>query len=340
MIDITAKRRGLGQGLAALFDDLESRPDQNTEASLGDEQEIVFLNPKQLETGHYQPRKHFDEASLEELSDSIKEQGILHPLVARKAEDGTIELIAGERRLRAAIKANLQAVPCRILPLTKGQALEISLLENIQRSDLSAIEEAAGYQRLIDEMTYTQEKLAQKVGKSRAHIANMLRLLKLPQDIQAAIEAGKLSAGHGRALVGHPQSEALGQKAIKEGWSVRQMEEAASSGLQPLAGAMKAVSAPSLKESAAEERSLREEEALAQQLTSLLNLPVHIGLKRKGGDIRIRFQNAGELDRLLQKLTEAFSEAPAPLEASREEWQSEEVINLDDARLQKALQEA
>lgn len=311
------KRRGLGQGLSALFDNLDKAPRPFTpDAPLPEG--IKFLKTNDIQTGAYQPRKHFDPAALDELATSIKSQGILHPLIVRQNDDGAMQLIAGERRLRAAGIAGLNQVPCRVLPITKNQALEISLLENVQRADLSAIEEALGYQRLVDEVGYTQETLAQKIGKSRAHLTNTLRLLKLPAAVQKWIDDGALTAGHGRALIGSPHAEALAEKAIQENWSVRQTERAAGAYKHEESNAGESEAASPMKDQIAQikldqTRVLKEEEALGQQLSNLTGLKVKVSLQRKGGTLQITFKDPKELDLLLQKLTPRFA---APAETS------------------------
>jgi ParB family chromosome partitioning protein len=314
MTDQPTKRKGLGKGLSALFEDAsETSPAstlQGTGVSQGDDatEEIIFLNPQQFVTGLYQPRHHFDEVALQELSDSIKAQGILHPLVARKNEEGEIQLIAGERRLRAAVMAGLTQIPCRLLAISPKEALEISLLENVQRKDLSPIDEAKGYEKLLADMHYTQETLAHKIGKSRTHLANTLRLLKLPRTVQQLLDNGPLTAGHGRALVGHPQAEKLAQRAQKEQWSVRQTEEAAKlAGHQTLSEGAK-------RKADQEERVMREEEILGQSLSDMMGLKVRVTLNRKGGILHVAFHDPAQLDTLLQKLTRTFTTQEAQAE--------------------------
>ena len=284
---VTQKRKGLGQGLSALLDTTHE-----SHAPL--DNELAYFNPEQFSTGKYQPRKHFDDTSLDELAESIKARGILHPLIARYDHDGTLELVAGERRLQAAKRAGLKEIPCRILEISEEDALEISLLENVQRKDLSPIEEAKGYERLMQELGYTQESLSEKLGKSRTHLTNTLRLLKLSPDVQKLISDGKLSSGHGRALIGLENAEAIAKKALSEGWSVRQIEKF---GRQE-----KSTYMPSHVIN-----SLKEEEVLAQQLQEMTGLDISVQLKKRGGVIRLCFQTPSELDKILQKITATFS---------------------------------
>ena len=166
-----SQRQGLGQGLSC--PPRGSKPDLE---ELAQKSELTYFSPEQFVTGLYQPRQQWKGEELEELAESLKTQGILHPLLARYSQDGDVELIAGERRLRAALKIGLKTIPCRILKISEKEALEVSLLENIQRSNLNAIDEAQGYQKLIDTLGYTQDELAKRLGKSRSHITNTLRL--------------------------------------------------------------------------------------------------------------------------------------------------------------------
>jgi len=323
---IASRRKGLGQGLSALFDTPSLEKSEETQT------EISFLNPSQFITGRYQPRQHFDETMLQELATSIKEQGILHPLIARANAAGEVELIAGERRLKAAVMAGLQEIPCRILPLSEKQALEISLLENVQRHDLSPIDEAKGYERLIGDMGYTQEELSSKIGKSRTHLTNMLRLLKLPPFIQKFIDEGTLSPGHGRALVGCDKAEYFAESAIREGWSVRKMEATIREAkdpaytqeshdslkgdslntLQPLGPETSALDTDfkgpaALFRQSHKRQPLEEEAYLSLQLQKLTGLKTQVHLKKNGGVIQLVFQNAEELDTFLAGMNQGFT---------------------------------
>ena len=292
MTQFSAKRKTLGQGLSALLDS-----DHSSHGPLTNE--ISYFNPTQIHVGKYQPRKHMDDNALEELAVSIQKQGILHPLLARYGDEGEIELIAGERRLRAAQKVGLKEVPCRILDISSQEALEISLLENVQRADLSPMEEARGYDKLIQDLGYTQEMLSEKLGKSRTHLTNILRLLKLPESIQNLIDLGKLSPGHGRALLGLENMEELARKAVSEGWSVRYMEQLARAQKEevaPTSPLMPTLSPPN-----------QEGDALARQLHEMTGLDIGVRLKRRGGVISLRFHSPRDLDDILQKLTSAFA---------------------------------
>jgi ParB family transcriptional regulator, chromosome partitioning protein len=207
--------KGLGKGLNAFF---------NMEA---EKEEIVReISIKELRPNPYQPRKIFQEKAIEELRDSILEHGILQPIIVRKSIKG-YEIVVGERRFRAAKAAKLQTVPAVVRELDEKQMMELAVLENLQREDLNPIEEGAAYQTLMEKLGLTQEELAKRLGKSRPHLANHIRLLSLPSKIQTLISDGKISMGHGRALLGLRQKEqlqAIAEKTVREGLNVRQLE--------------------------------------------------------------------------------------------------------------------
>ncbi len=216
------KKRGLGRGLSALIGDVgeaEKISSEGGEHAAPQELGIDLLRP-----GKYQPRSDFADEDLQKLAQSIGNKGILQPLVVRKMDDGGYEIIAGERRWRAAQLAKLHHVPVVVHTLSDVEALEIGIIENVQRANLNPIEEAAAYQRLIDEFSYTQEELSISLGKSRSHIANLLRLQNLPPRIQQYVSDGKISAGHARALIGYEQATHLAQEIIKKDLSVRAVE--------------------------------------------------------------------------------------------------------------------
>ncbi|KKB37464.1 ParB/RepB/Spo0J family partition protein [Bacillus thermotolerans] len=210
--------KGLGRGINALFKDMDLDSSEET---------VKDVALKELRPNPYQPRRVFNEEAIEELKQSIQEHGILQPIIARKSIKG-YEIVVGERRYRAAKAAELQKVPVVIRKLTDEQMMEMALLENLQREDLTALEEAAAYQSLIERLNITQEELAMKMGKSRSHIANHLRLLSLPPEVQQLITDGALTMGHGRAILGLKEKEQMIQaanKAVKEGLNVRQLEK-------------------------------------------------------------------------------------------------------------------
>jgi len=213
-MDTTKIKKGLGRGLSSLIG--ETKMEIN----------INKLSISDLVSNKFQPRKIFDEDSLRDLTNSIKERGIIQPIIVRKSADDNskYEIIAGERRWLAAQKAGLHEVPVVITDVDDLKSLEFAIVENVQRNDLSAIEEARGYQRLIEEFSYDQEKVAQFIGKSRSHIANFLRLLSLPDIVLRLIETKKLSPGHAKILVGLPNAEFVANKIIEKKFSVRQAE--------------------------------------------------------------------------------------------------------------------
>ena len=213
-MDATKIKKGLGRGLSSLIG--ETKIEIN----------INKLSISDLVSNKFQPRKVFDEDSLQDLTNSIKERGIIQPIIVRKSSDisSKYEIIAGERRWLAAQKAGLHQVPVVITEVDDLKSLEFAIVENVQRNDLNVIEEARGYQRLIEEFSYDQEKVAQFIGKSRSHIANCLRLLSLPQEILSLIETKKLSPGHAKILVGLNNAVFVAKKIIEKNLSVRQAE--------------------------------------------------------------------------------------------------------------------
>jgi len=207
-------KKGLGRGLSSLIGDVKTTP-RNNELSLSD-----------IVRNRFQPRKNFDKTSLEELSNSIKERGVVQPIIVRKSRQssGKYEIIAGERRWLAAQHAGLHEIPAVIIEADDLKSLEFAIVENVQRHDLNSIEEAQGYQRLMDDFGYDQEKVAKFIGKSRAHVANCIRLLSLPKDVIKLIETEQLSQGHAKILVGLENSYLFAKKIIKKKLSVRQSE--------------------------------------------------------------------------------------------------------------------
>ena len=207
-------KKGLGRGLSSLLGDSSKKINTNK------------ISIKDITRNKFQPRKHFDKESLEELTSSIKEQGVIQPIVVRpdKSSSGKYEIIAGERRWLASQNAGLHEVPVVILDVDDVKSLEFAIVENVQRKDLNPIEEARGYQRLVNDFGYNQEKLSQFIGKSRSYIANSLRLLSLPEDVLSMVEQENLTAGHARALIGLNNSSEIAKKIIQKKLSVRQSE--------------------------------------------------------------------------------------------------------------------
>lgn len=218
-MDRKSERRGLGRGLSALMAEVAV----DAEAAPENRSREQHLPVEKLVPNPDQPRRHFDDTALAELAASIREKGVIQPLIVR-AKGAQFEIVAGERRWRAAQRAQVHEVPVIIRDFTDTEVLEIGIIENIQRADLNPVEEAMGYRALIERFGHTQEKLAEAMGKSRSHIANLMRLLNLPEDVQALLREGKLSAGHARALITSDDPSMLARKVVLEGLSVRQTE--------------------------------------------------------------------------------------------------------------------
>jgi len=286
--DISKKR--LGRGLAALIGEIDkpAAPAQPAVSSDGHVPiEFVAPNPRN-------PRRHFGDAELTDLAQSIREHGVVQPVVVRPspAEAGRYEIIAGERRWRAAQRAGLAEIPVIVRDVNDRTALELAIIENVQRTDLNPIEEALGYQQLIDEHNYTQADLGQVIGKSRSHVANTLRLLKLPDVIRDMLVDGQLSAGHARALVTAADPAGLAKRIVEEGLSVRQAEMLAQ--LPPEVVQEAKVSAPVEKDA--------DTLALEKLLSDVTGMRVAIAHKAKGGELRIGYKTLEQLDELCRRL--------------------------------------
>ena len=217
---MSAAKKGLGRGLSALFGDMETK-------SVRGKEQVTKILISDLEKNKYQPRTIFNQEQLDELSLSIKENGIIQPIAVRpnKYEEGKYQIVAGERRWLAAQKAGLNEVPVVILNIDDQKSLEIAIVENVQRQDLNAIEEARGYQRLVKEFGYDHEKISRFMSKSRSHISNTLRLLSLPKDIIGLIEEGKLTAGQARPLIGMPNASEVAENIVKKKVAAREVEK-------------------------------------------------------------------------------------------------------------------
>lgn len=282
-----AERRGLGRGLSALMADVHLAPNETRKRpDLAVPIDRVRPNPGQ-------PRRDFSQAALDDLAASIREKGILQPLIVREREGGHYEIVAGERRWRAAQLAQLHEVPVLVRDLDDTEVLEIAIIENIQRADLNAVEEALGYRQLMDKFGHTQERMAEALGKSRSHIANLLRLLQLPEEVQALLREGQLSAGHARALVTLPDPVAAARRVVVEGLSVRETERLA----QAQAGGAKPRAARRTGEKDADTR------ALEQDLSAAIGLKVEIAHGADGsGQLSLRYRNLEDLDNLCRIL--------------------------------------
>ncbi len=269
-------KRGLGKGIDALIPG----------AAIGDNEEILEVLPQEIEANPYQPRQIFDDEKIQDLAASMKEHGVIQPLIVRRL-GSRYQLVAGERRLRAAMMAGLEKVPVVVRDMTDREAMEISLVENLQREDLGPIEEAEAYQRLSDEFGLTQEQIAKRVGKSRPDVTNTLRLLKLEDEVKELINQGKISGSHGRALVGLEREEQLrlARRIVTKGLSVRSVEEA--------------VSAKERKRDKKVQSAIRLKEA-EEVLSSLLGSPVVVKKQGEKGSITISFYGMEDLERVVE----------------------------------------
>jgi ParB family chromosome partitioning protein len=281
------KRRSLGRGLSALFGE---------EGAVGETRRPTRSVPvESIQPGRYQPRRSFDPEKLAALAASIRDKGILQPLVVRvhPSQPNAYELIAGERRWRAAQQVPLHEVPVIVRELSDQDALEIALIENLQREDLNAMEEAEAFARLMEEFGHTQEVLAKAVGKSRSHVANTLRLLALPERVRGLVSEGELTAGHARQLVGLDKAEELAEEIVERGLNVRQVEALVQRKKQvvdkPSAGKLpKGPDADTL--------------ALERELTGKLGLSVKINHRGSAGEVVVRYRSLDQLDHFLKKL--------------------------------------
>jgi len=271
--------RGLGRGLSALIG--EDAPRARSPRVVP----TAFLRPNR-----FQPRKRFAEEDLSDLVASVKQKGILQPILVRPVagETNLYEIVAGERRWRAAQLAKLHEVPVLVREMNDGEALEIAIIENVQRADLNAIEEAWGYQELVAHFGYTLEKLAEELGKSRPHVSNTLRLLKLPEPVQVLVREGKLTAGHARTLIGDPDPEARAREIIAGALNVRQAEQRSKAKHKKIH--KPAVDDPNIKD-------------LEQSVSNTLGLKVQvIDRGKKGGELRISYKSLEQLDDLIRRL--------------------------------------
>ena len=283
------KAMGLGRGLGALIDDAaRPRPDAAPPGAGVREIEIGLIRPNPA-----QPRKYFDEQAIDELAASIGEQGVLQPILLRETPEG-YEIIAGERRWRAAQKAQLHRIPAVVRDADDAATAEIALIENVQREDLNAIEEADGYRHLIAGYGHTQEIVAKLVGKSRSHVANLLRLLELPAEVQQMLLRGDISMGHARAVLTAPDPVGLARDIARDGLSVRQAEDRAR--------ATKPQRAP--KVASDENRPVDADlAALERQLGDLLGLRVKVAHGKGGGTVALHYSTLDQLDLICQRLS-------------------------------------
>ncbi|WP_108785486.1 ParB/RepB/Spo0J family partition protein [Falsiruegeria mediterranea] len=290
------KPRGLGRGLSALMADVT--PEEATPAGATRRGEVVVPIEK-LRANPDQPRRKFRQEDLDDLAASVKEKGILQPLIVRPVEEGDYEIVAGERRWRAAQLAQLHDVPVLIRELDDTEVLEIAIIENIQRADLNAVEEAAGFRQLMDRFGHTQEKLAEALGKSRSYIANLLRLLALPEDVQQMVIDGLLSAGHARALITSENPSELAKIVVRDGLSVRATEALVKRRQQK----DEPTSAPKTRSTGSEKDA--DTRALEKDLSAILAMRVAINHKAgtETGQVVLTYENLDQLDDLCAKLS-------------------------------------
>ena len=285
----TERAKGLGKGLSALLGEAPTSAPPAEALSRGGPREIEI---GRIRPNPHQPRTHFDETAIDELADSIAERGVLQPILLRASGDG-FEIVAGERRWRAAQRAGLHAIPAIVREIDDSVTAELALIENIQREDLNAVEEAEGYRQLVNRYGHTQEAVAKIVHKSRSHVTNLLRLLDLPEFVRQSLMRGDINMGHARAVAAAPDPEALTREVVAKGLSVRQAE----------ARARRAKRGPSelvLDKSRAVDPDLA---ALERQLGDMLGVRVQVAHKGQGGQVSLHYSSLDQLDMICQRLT-------------------------------------
>lgn len=288
------KPRGLGRGLSALMADVTADT-QTSGTTIGPD---ILVPIEKLVANPKQPRRRFAQNDLDDLTASIKEKGVLQPLIVRPKDNGTYEIVAGERRWRAAQAAQLHEIPVLVRNFDDVEVLEVAIIENIQRADLNAVEEAAGYKQLMESFGHTQERLAEALGKSRSHIANLMRLLTLPQDVQHMLQEGILTAGHARALITAQDPSSLARAIAKGGLSVRATEALVKK--QAKSGELsQRKPRPATAEKDADTK------ALEADLSANIGMKVEISHKpgQESGELVIRYGNLDDLDTLCRLLS-------------------------------------
>jgi ParB family chromosome partitioning protein len=293
--EVPHRRRpsGLGRGLSSLLGEVaQEQPVEGASGSAAQRGGVQSIPVASIEPNLAQPRRTFDEEALAELADSIRARGVIQPIVVRP-HDGRFQIVAGERRWRAAQKARLHEIPAIVRDFDDAETLEVALIENIQRRDLNAIEEAQGYKRLVEDYGHTQEALGKLVHKSRSHIANLLRLLDLPQGVQDLVGSGQLSMGHARALIPAEEAEVLAEEVVKRGLSVRETEKLVRGGKprQLRLGPMEYKGADA------------DVAALERQLGDMLGLKVTIRHAPGGGTVALGYSTLDQLDMICQRLS-------------------------------------
>lgn len=290
------EKRGLGRGLSALMADVNL---SGAESAAGDRRTELLVPVEKLEPNPQQPRMDFGQQELQSLADSIRQKGVIQPLIVRaKGEAGRYEIVAGERRWRAAQLAQLHEVPVIVRDLTDGEVLEIAIIENIQRENLNAIEEALGFRQLMTRFGHTQEMLAEALSRSRSHVANLLRLLQLPDEVQSMVRSGTLTAGHARALIGCPDPLELAKRVVGKSLSVRETEALVRASAVPRG---KGGQGPRGRQVQKDADTL----AIEADLSANLRMPVQISHEPGGdkGHLTIRYNSLDDLDMLCRVLS-------------------------------------
>jgi len=296
------QERKLGRGLSALLGDSGKTRTESPLPVAQNQKLVESIHLNKITAGVYQPRKHFDQTELEELANSIKENGLIQPITLRKVGDEDhYEVIAGERRLRAAKLAGLSEIAAIVKKINNHEALELALIENIQRSDLSLIEEAVGYKQLLEEFSYAQEQIAKKVGKSRSHIANLLRLLTLPQTVKDLLDKKLISMGHARAIINSNNPEKLAKKTVEDSLTVRHVED-----LVRDERVEKARNTPLMVRTESKIRFINSEHLnnLESRLSAATGLEVNLSYNsfKNSGKISIKFDEFDKIQQLINKL--------------------------------------
>jgi ParB family chromosome partitioning protein len=289
------KKRGLGRGLSALMADVAEAEAPPKASGVNAERYVPI---EQVEANPDQPRKQFEKGDLDDLAASIKEKGVIQPLIVRVLDNGRFQIVAGERRWRAAQMAKLHELPVVIRQFSDAEVLEVAIIENIQRADLNPMEEAVGYRQLMDRFGHTQEKMAEALGKSRSHIANLLRLLNLPADVVELVRSGELSSGHARALVPAENASELAKQIVKDGLSVRATEALVKSTAN---GGDKPEGKSSSGSKAVKDADTK---ALEGDLSAGLGMKVLLNHKpgSENGQMMIKYGSLEELDELCRRL--------------------------------------
>ena len=296
MSEKKTKKRGLGRGLSALMSDVTQEITPHVDQAL--RRADFFVPVEQVQPNPDQPRRAFDDAALQELATSIAEKGVIQPLIVREhpTRTGIYEIVAGERRWRASQIAQLHDIPVIVRKYTDKEVLEVAIIENIQRADLNPIDEGAGYRQLMQKFGHTQEQLSSVLGKSRSHIANVIRLLSLPDGVRAYLVDGKLTAGHARTLIGHDDAQRLADHIVKTGMSVRDAEKLAKQGLTK-AKTTKTINSVTGKDA--------DTVQIEGELSAALGMKVSIdhASGTEGGRLSVSYRNLDQLDDLLRALS-------------------------------------